>query len=81
MPQISICYLSRFEALAEALLVVVGWVLWLAPIGVFALALSGEYLSVPASVGFIALLGIAVGPSVLGWIDKSEVLDWLSQQG
>jgi len=28
--------------------------------GVFALLLAGEYLSVPASVGFIALLGIAV---------------------
>lgn len=28
--------------------------------GVFALWLSGEYISVPASVGFIALLGIAV---------------------
>jgi cobalt-zinc-cadmium resistance protein CzcA len=28
--------------------------------GVFALAVFGEYLSVPASVGFIALLGIAV---------------------
>jgi cobalt-zinc-cadmium resistance protein CzcA len=28
--------------------------------GVFALAITGEYLSVPASVGFIALLGIAV---------------------
>jgi Cu/Ag efflux pump CusA len=28
--------------------------------GVLALAISGEYLSVPASVGFIALLGIAV---------------------
>ncbi len=28
--------------------------------GVLALGLSGEYLSVPASVGFIALLGIAV---------------------
>lgn len=28
--------------------------------GVFALWLAGEYLSVPASVGFIALLGIAV---------------------
>jgi cobalt-zinc-cadmium resistance protein CzcA len=27
---------------------------------VFALGVSGEYLSVPASVGFIALLGIAV---------------------
>jgi cobalt-zinc-cadmium resistance protein CzcA len=28
--------------------------------GVFGLWISGEYLSVPASVGFIALLGIAV---------------------
>ncbi len=28
--------------------------------GVFALLLSGQYLSVPASVGFIALIGIAV---------------------
>jgi cobalt-zinc-cadmium resistance protein CzcA len=28
--------------------------------GVFGLLLAGEYLSVPASVGFIALLGIAV---------------------
>ncbi len=28
--------------------------------GVFALAISGEYLSVPASVGFIALIGVAV---------------------
>ncbi len=28
--------------------------------GVFALAVTGEYLSVPASVGFIALMGIAV---------------------
>lgn len=28
--------------------------------GVFTLAASGEYLSVPASIGFIALLGIAV---------------------
>lgn len=28
--------------------------------GIFALAVAGEYLSVPASVGFIALLGIAV---------------------
>ena len=33
--------------------------------GVFALWLSGEYLSVPASVGFIALLGIAVPNGVV----------------
>ena len=31
-----------------------------AALGLFALWISGEYLSVPASVGFIALLGIAV---------------------
>ena len=29
-------------------------------LGIFGLLLAGEYLSVPASVGFIALLGIAV---------------------
>ena len=28
--------------------------------GVLALAVSGQYMSVPASVGFIALMGIAV---------------------
>lgn len=33
--------------------------------GVFALWLSGEYLSVPASIGFIALLGVAVPNSVV----------------
>jgi cobalt-zinc-cadmium resistance protein CzcA len=33
--------------------------------GVFALWLSGGYLSVPASIGFIALLGIAVPNSVV----------------
>ncbi len=33
--------------------------------GVFALWVSGEYMSVPASIGFIALLGIAVPNSVV----------------
>ena len=33
--------------------------------GVFALWLSGEYLSVPASIGFIALLGVAVPNSIV----------------
>jgi cobalt-zinc-cadmium resistance protein CzcA len=33
--------------------------------GVFALWLSGEYMSVPASIGFIALLGVAVPNSVM----------------
>ncbi len=40
--------------------------------GVFALWLSGEYLSVPASVGFIALLGIAVlnGVVMVGYFNQ-----------
>lgn len=40
-----------FEAIADAMLVMVGWVLWLAPIGVFALAL---------------VVGIQAGTSAIG---------------
>ena len=44
--------------------------------GVFALALAGEYLSVPASVGFIALLGIAVlnGVVMISYFKQLEYL-------
>ena len=50
---------TTFGSLRQAALVLANIPLALIG-GVFALALSGEYLSVPASVGFIALLGIAV---------------------
>ena len=50
---------STFRSLRQALLVLAN--IPFAMIGgVFGLLVSGEYLSVPASVGFIALLGIAV---------------------
>ena len=50
---------STFRSLRQALLVLSN--IPFAMIGgVFGLLLAGEYLSVPASVGFIALLGIAV---------------------
>ncbi|MBV2148810.1 dicarboxylate/amino acid:cation symporter [Sphingobium sp. AS12] len=56
-----------FEALADALLVVVGWVLWLAPIGVFALALVAGARSGLATagallhyIGFIVLICVIV---------------------
>ena len=44
--------------------------------GVFALALAGEYLSVPASVGFIALLGSAVlnGVVMISYFKQLEYL-------
>jgi cobalt-zinc-cadmium resistance protein CzcA len=50
---------TTFGSVRQALLVLINIPFALIG-GVFALVLSGEYLSVPASVGFIALLGIAV---------------------
>lgn len=43
--------------------------------GVVALAITGEYLSVPASVGFIALVGIAVLNGVVLVSHFNELLD------
>lgn len=58
---------SLFEALAEALLVVVNWVLWVAPLGVFALALVAGARSGLATagallhyIGFIVLICLTV---------------------
>jgi cobalt-zinc-cadmium resistance protein CzcA len=44
--------------------------------GVVALAVTGEYLSVPASVGFIALLGIAVlnGVMLVTWFNQLRAM-------
>jgi len=44
--------------------------------GVAALAVTGEYLSVPASVGFIALLGIAVlnGVMLVTWFNQLRAM-------
>jgi len=50
---------TTFGSIRQALLVLINIPFALIG-GVFALILTGEYLSVPASVGFIALLGIAV---------------------
>jgi cobalt-zinc-cadmium resistance protein CzcA len=50
---------STFRSLMQATLVMANVPLALIG-GVFSLAITGQYLSVPASVGFIALMGIAV---------------------
>jgi len=50
---------STFRSVTQAVLVLANVPLALIG-GVLALALSGQYMSVPASVGFIALMGIAV---------------------
>src|SRR5690606_5760270 len=50
---------STFGSVRQAILVLLNIPFALIG-GIIALWISGEYLSVPASVGFIALLGIAV---------------------
>ncbi len=50
---------ATFKSVAESLLIMLNVPLAMIG-GIIALWLTGEYLSVPASVGFIALLGIAV---------------------
>ena len=50
---------ATFRSVRQAVLVIANIPFALVG-GIVALAVTGEYLSVPASVGFIALLGIAV---------------------
>lgn len=56
---IFIILFSTFQSMTQALMVLVNIPFALIG-GILALWITGEYLSVPASVGFIALLGIAV---------------------
>ncbi|HYD23949.1 MAG TPA: dicarboxylate/amino acid:cation symporter [Croceibacterium sp.] len=67
--------LRLFEALGNAMLTIIGWVLWLAPAGVFALALTvglasgggafaalAHYILLVAGLGFVVMLaGYVVG--------------------
>ncbi len=65
---------STFGSMRQALLVLANVPLALIG-GVVGLAVSGEYLSVPASVGFIALLGIAVLNGVVMVSYFNQLLD------
>ena len=70
--------LGFFEALGNAMLTIIGWVLWLAPGGVFALALTvglasgggafaalGHYILLVSGLGFVVLLA-AYGVGTVG---------------
>ena len=70
-------YLS-FGSVRNAVLIILNVPLALIG-GIFALAISGQYLSVPSSIGFIALFGVAVlnGVVMVSYFNKL-VLDGLS---
>ncbi len=57
---------NLFDAIGEAMLVIIGWVLWLAPLGVFALALGVGVAS--GSGAFAALAHYIVLVSGLGFV-------------
>ncbi|MET3438789.1 cation:dicarboxylase symporter family transporter [Sphingomonas sp. 1185] len=70
--------LRFFTAIRDAMLVLIGWVLWLAPLGVFALAFVvgasagggafgalAHYIAIIASIGVIVML-MAYGVAMLG---------------
>lgn len=56
---ITVILFTTFNSLSKAVLIL-GNVPFALMGGIIALFISGEYLSVPASIGFIALLGVAV---------------------
>jgi Na+/H+-dicarboxylate symporter len=73
--------LNFFHALANAMLQIIGWVLWLAPFGVFALALGvaaragggafaalGHYILVVSAMGGFVLIGAYILAWVLGGV-------------
>ncbi len=73
--------LNFFHALANAILQIIGWVLWLAPVGVFALALGvaaragggafaalGHYILVVSAMGGFVLIGAYILAWVLGGV-------------
>lgn len=73
--------LNFFHALANAMLQIIGWVLWLAPVGVFALALGvaaragggafaalGHYILVVSAMGGFVLIGAYILAWVLGGV-------------
>ncbi len=64
---------ALFEGVADALLVVIGWVLWIAPVGVFALSFTlgataggAAFAAVLHYIVLVAVLGLVVG--ALGYV-------------
>ncbi len=73
--------LGFFHALANAMLIIIGWVLWLAPVGVFALGLGAaaragggafgallHYILVVSAMGGFVLLGAYVVAWLIGGV-------------
>jgi cobalt-zinc-cadmium resistance protein CzcA len=72
---IFIILFTTFNSLSKSALILAN-IPFAAMGGIIALFISGEYLSVPASVGFIALLGIAVanGVVMVSYFEQTKML-------
>ena len=83
-----------FEAIGDALLVIIGWVLWIAPLGVFALGFSvgagagaaalgavAHYMVIICAVGLVAIgVGYVIALTVAGWSPRDFVRAMLAPQ-
>ena len=66
-PEQSAILRGFFEAVANAMLLVIGWVLWLAPVGVFALAL-GVAVRAGGDAAFLTLIHYILTVAAMGGI-------------
>lgn len=58
-----------FQAIADAMLVMIGWVLWLAPLGVFALAyVVGAKAGTAAFGALVHYVAVVAGTGMLVWL-------------
>ena len=60
-----------FQAIADAMIVIVRWVLWAAPFGVFALILA---VCARAGIGMISALGVYIGLEVLLYLVATALM-------
>ena len=72
----SVSLLNFFHALANAMLQIIGWVLWLAPVGVFALAIGvaaraggGAFAALVHYILLVSAMGgfVLIGAYILAW--------------
>lgn len=57
---------ALFTGIADTMLVIIGWLLWLAPVGVFALALTvGAKTGLAAVIGFAHYMVVVIAPMLV----------------
>jgi Na+/H+-dicarboxylate symporter len=70
-PEQRLRLVALFQAIADAMIVIVRWVLWAAPVGVFALILA---VCARAGIGMISALGVYIGLEIVLYLLATALL-------